>query len=315
MKAIIIGCNGQDGTILYNLLLKKRYKILGIDKDSNRSNIKIKGFSKKINILNRKDVFDIIKKFKPDEIYHLAAFHHSAEDKVLDNIELFQKSYNINVYSLINFLEGIKRFSRKTRLFYACSSHIFGSAKSKFQDENTPINPSNIYGITKAEGLFICRLYRNNYSLKISTGILYNHESHIRSPKFLSKRIVKTAIDIKNKKKNKLIIGNLNAEVDWGYAPDYVDAMYKILKLKSGDDFIIASGKNHKVKEFVKEVFDLLGLDWKKYVKEDKKIISKKSLVLIGKSNKLKKATGWKPTVDFKKMIKILVEKELNNGR
>lgn len=308
-KAIIVGSSGQDGKILYQFLVNKGYVVVGINKEKNESNIK--DIPYKTNILDTKEVFELIKKFKPTEIYHLAAMHHSSEDHIPENIELFEKSYQINVLSLLNFLEGVRKYSKKTKLFYASSSHVFGTTKNQIQKEDTPINPDSIYGITKANGIFICNFYRKEYLIHASSGILYNHESEFRNKKFLSKKIILGAINIKQKKQDKLIIGDLSAKVDWGYAYDYVDAMHKILLLDYSDNFIIATGEKHSVKEFVEETFNLLGLDWKKYVKENKAIIKKRNNILIGNSSKLRKETGWKPTVTFKEMIKKLLEKEM----
>ena len=289
-RAIIVGCNGQDGTLLYEYLSNKNYLILGLGRDSNKSNES--GWDKPIDISNSTEIFDTIKKFKPNEIYHLAAYHHSSQDIMPDDIELYELSYNTNVLSLVNFLEGINRFSKDTRLFYAASSLIFGQASEEYQDENTKMNPACIYGLTKSFGVLACRYFRNKHSLFVSTGILYNHESKYRNPKFLSKKVITTLINIKNKKQDKLIVGDLEAEVDWGYAPDYVDAMYKILNLASPDEFIIASGEKHTVKEFIEEAFSNLSLDWKQYVEEEKDIIKRKKAVLVGNNTKLKQLTA-----------------------
>ncbi|MBU0580430.1 MAG: GDP-mannose 4,6-dehydratase [Candidatus Margulisbacteria bacterium] len=309
MKALIVGHQGQDGTLLYDYLEKKGYQIFGIDKNSNKSTHQ--GFPARTDICNPQEVSEIIKKFQPDEVYHLAALHHSSEDQISEDLDLFQKSYQINVGTLLNFLAAIKESSPKTRLFFAASSHIFGSVKTSLQDENTPINPSNLYGTTKAFGVLACRYYRNKHSLFASAGILYNHESEYRSPNFLSKKIILAAINIKNKKQDKLILGDLDAKVDWGYAPDYIEAMYKILQLDSPDDFVIATGEKRTVKDFVEEAFRLLGLDWKEHVETDQNIIHKEKITRIGNPKKLKKIAGWEPKVDFKSMIKILLEKEL----
>ena len=307
-RSIIVGCNGQDGKLLYELLSKKGYSSIGIGKDF----IKADGDDKlsPINISNTEAVFNLVKNFKPDEVYYLAAFHQSSENATLGNIELYQKSYEVNVFSLINFLEGIRKFSPRTKLFYAASSHIFGDEAGDTQDENTPINPNSIYGITKAVGLFLCRFYRNVHSIFASTGILYNHESSLRDRKFVSKKIIRGAIDIKNGRQDKLILGDLNAEIDWGYAPDFVEAMHMILNIRTADDFIIATGKKHTVLDFVKTTFRYLGLDWESYVEENPQLITRKKSYLVGNPKKLMAMTGWKVSVDFDQMIKKLLEEE-----
>lgn len=307
-KAMIVGSNGQDGKLLSNLLLRMNYKILLVDKKFIKCP---EGYCfNSIDIRKTEEVFNLIRGFEPDDIYYLAAFRYSSEENPIGNIKLFRKSYEVHVLSLVNFLEGIKQFSPKTRIFYAASSHIFGRPVDKIQNENAPINPNCFYGLTKAAGLFACRLYRNNYSVFASTGILYNHESSFRDGTFVSKKIITGAINIKNKKQKKLVLGDLNAEIDWGYAPDYVDAIYRILQAKVPDDFIIATGNKHTVLEFVKTAFKYLDLDWKAYVIENASVITKKNFCRIGNSSKLRRVTGWKTSVDFNEMIRLLLVNE-----
>jgi GDPmannose 4,6-dehydratase len=312
-KAIIIGCEGQDGQIACNYLLGKGYSLLGIDKAFASSNQPDNLRKLTVDITKYDQVSKLIKKERPDEIYHLAAFHHSSQDKKIDNITLLKKSIQTNVLSLINFLEAIKNFSPKSRLFYAASSLIFGDAQNEIQDEKTRFNPDTMYGITKSDGVFLCRMYRNQYNVFASTGILYNHESPFRQKQFLSQKVVTTALKIAEKKEKRLVLGDLKAEVDWGYAPDYVEAMHKILQLKNPDDYIIATGKKHSVSDFVKAAFDYLGLDWKKSVKEEKGAITRKRKTLVGNSRKLNKVSGWQPKTNFKQMIKILIDEQRKN--
>jgi len=304
-KAVIVGCEGQDGRLLNDLLTKKGYRIVGLDKHI----IKYPKGSrfKKIDITKREEVFSLIRLFKPHEVYYLAAFHHSSESLPDENVELLRHSYDAHVGGPANFLEAIKKFSRKTRLFYAGSSHIFGQAKNKLQDEKTPINPNCIYGITKAAGLALCRFYRSRYKIFAATGILYNHESALRSEKFVSMKIINGAINIRKGRQKELVLGDLRAVIDWGYAPDYVRAMHLIVNSKLPDDFIIATGKRHMVLDFVKAAFGYLGLDWKLYVKENRGMMHKQNFCRIGNPAKLKRVTGWKPSVDFKEMVKLLL--------
>jgi len=308
-RAIIVGANGQDGQLLYDFLLKRRYSIVGVDKNKIRCSLGVS--FKKLDILKFKEVADLIKKFQPREIYYLPAFHHSSEDLPSENVGLLRRSYAVHVTGLLNFLESIRIFCPKARLFYAASSHVFGETKEKIQNENTPINPGCIYGITKAAGLALCKLYRSRYGIFSAVGILYNHESILRAGHFVSKKIIKGAIDIKNGKQNKLVIGNLGAVIDWGYAPDYVRAMHLILNSKTPNDFIIATGKSHTVRDFVKIAFEYLDLNWKLYIKEDRHIVCKQNFFRIGNSSNLMRSTGWKSSVNFKEMIKIMIDGEL----
>lgn len=304
-KALIIGVNGQDGKILFDLLLKNNYSIIGIDQKSIRTH-KSK-WNKRVDITKKNEVWNLIKKNNPEEIYYLAAFHFSSQDKRTDFYNDINQSYQINVFSFLNFLEGIRLFSKKTKIFYASSSLIFGDYQTKKQNELTPRNPNSIYGLTKMDGMSLCNLYREKYSIFASVGILYNHESEYRSNNFVSKKIIECALRIKKGSKEKLVIGNLNAVVDWGYAYDYVKAMRMILKHNKPDDFIISTGKSHTVLDFIKITFKYLNLDWKNYIIENKKIIKRNNGVLIGNNRKIKKNIKWSPDISFKKMILTII--------
>lgn len=309
-KAIIIGHTGQDGTYLYNLLKEKKYSLIGISSDSVSSEENIP--FNKVDIKKQEQVSAAIKYFQPDEIYYLAAVHQSSADKQIEDGELFQKSFDINVKAFVNFLEAIRLYSPQTKIFYAASSHIFGNPLNAPQDETTPLNPNCVYGITKTAGLRTCHFYRENHNVFVSVGVFYNHESPLRESKYVSKKIVETAVAIKKNKKTKLILGNLDSKIDWGYAPDYMQAVYRLMQLDKADDFVISSGELHNIKDFVSGVFYYLKLDWEKYVKINPALITKKQKQnLFGNNEKLKKATGWIPKTDFNSLIKILVNDEL----
>lgn len=311
-KAVIVGCSGQDGQLLRNLLQRKNYSIIGID--INKIYCTHSTWKKKIDINNQSHVFDLIQHFQPDEVYYLAAYHHSSEDCTGDSFQLIKNSYKVNVFSYLNFLESIRIVSNETRIFYAASSHIFGDPENPVQDEETKFDPQSIYAITKLDGLLLSRYYREIHTIFSSVGILYNHESHLRHQKFVSKKIVKTAIEIKNNMKQQLVLGNIDAEIDWGYAGDYVMAMFKILNHTKADDYIIASGKKVKLKDFVSIVFNLLDIECKEYVKHDPSLIKRKMVnSLCGNPKKLIDATGWKPEYDLNKLAEIMIEKELEN--
>jgi GDPmannose 4,6-dehydratase len=311
-KAIIIGCNGQDGTYLFQGLQKRGYEIIGIGKDVIRSTLPES--IQPVDIVEKKEVYDLLSMYKPDEIYHLAAVHQSSEDIHFDDAKWFRQSFDVNVFSLINLLDGIKKYSEHSRLFYAASSHIFGDPVENIQDETTPFSPNCIYGITKCAGVHACHFYRENHAVFASVGILYNHESPLRSSKFVSKKIVKAAVAIKNRLQDKLIVGNLDASIDWGYAPDYVEAMYRILQLPSPVDLIVSSGYSHTVRDFIKGVFEYLELEWSKYVKEDPGLITKKEKQnLKGAYSKLNSMTGWEPSVSFDELIKLMVRDALKD--
>ncbi|NQT30020.1 MAG: GDP-mannose 4,6-dehydratase [Candidatus Saganbacteria bacterium] len=307
-KAVIIGCKGQDGRLLYEFLREKKYSLVGLDINYSLSTRPSKKYF--VDISDASQVLKFLNSFKPDEIYYLAAYHHSSQDSPEDNLLLFKRSFNTNTISLIYFLEGMRRYAPKARLFYAASSRIFGESATGLKNEKSEINPECVYGITKASGYYVCRFYRKKHAIFASTGILFNHESHLRDDKFVSKKIIKAVAKIKRKKQKKLILGNLQAEVDWGYAPDYVRAMYKTLQIKHADDFVIATGKKHRVVDFVKIAFAYAGLDWRDYVETKPTIIGKKRKPLVGNPRKIKKLTGWVPSVNFRQMIELLLKKE-----
>ncbi len=305
--ALIIGSRGQDGTYLKEYLLKKHYRVIGAGRE------KVEGAgpgrTKPLNVLNAKDVRDFLKKYHPDEIYYLAAYHHSSEDLQGDLSELLRQSFALHVEGLGNVLEALRVEGLRSRVFYAASSHIFGNVLSARQNESTPMNPDCAYGLTKAAGRQLCQLYRDHYGIFVSVGILYNHESPLRSDQFVSQKIVRAAWKIKQGRQKELILGNLKAKVDWGYAGDYVVAMHKILQARQADDFIVSSGSLHTVGEFTKGVFDCMGLDHRRYVREDPALLKKSgSRQFYGDHSKLTRQTGWKPAVSFRELISIIVE-------
>ena len=308
-SAVIVGCEGQDGRIAFDFLRAKGYRLLGIDKEVVRG--AGSNWREKVDIASLNNAIDLIRSVKPDEVYFFAAYHNSSEAKNANAIELFNESYKINCFALINFLEAIRAHSIATKLFYAASSLIFEGTDDERQNETTAFAPQSVYAITKLNGLLACRYYQKYYGVFASVGILYNHESSLRNEGFVSKKIVKGALNVKNNKQSKLILGNLDAEADWGYAPDFIDAMYRILQLKTPDTFVVATGIKHSVREFATIAFECLGLDWRKHVEENKDIIQHPRKTLVGDSSKLTGVTGWRPTVDFVHMIDLLVKEEV----
>jgi len=304
-KAIIVWAGWQDGTIMLNFLKEKKYAILWID----RSKIISIGeeFAKYnneiIDILNSNRIDKLIESTKPDEIYYLAAYHHSSQDILEENNILLENSYNIHVKGYVNFLEAIRKYSLTTKIFYASSCLIFGWTETKIQDENTPPCPNSIYWITKLDWMFLWKLYRDNHNIFTSSWILYNHESEYRSSKFISMKIIQWALDIKNWKSEKLTIGDLSAQVDRWYAYDYIEAMHSMLQQKTPDDFIVSSWETHTVQELVEIVFGYLWLDWQKHIMTDKNIIQRKKWILFGNNSKITRDTWFKPKIKFQNMI------------
>lgn len=295
--AVIVGADGQDGTILKNKLLQKKYYIISLNK-------------KNFDICNYLKIKDLIKKNKPNEVYFLAAFHNSSQKKIKNSLIEIKKSNNINFISPNLFLFAISEFNPGCKFFFASSSLVFKSSR-KIQDEKTLIEPSEIYGVSKAATMHVCNYYREHKNLFVNVGILYNHESIYRKNDFLSKKIVINAVKNYHGSKKKLLIGNLNSRVDWGSAYDYVDAIMLIQKLNKSSNYVIATGKTHKVSDFIKIAYKYLNLDYKKFVVEDKKILSRNIPYRCGNPNKLKKNTGWKPKINFENMIKEMVDHHL----
>lgn len=316
MNSIITGVAGQDGRYLASLLHEKGYDVFGIASSEGTSGSAHGVTTNQVDITEFDAISSVVKALQPDEIYHLAAKHGSSEQVISNQFELFHQSYRVNVESTINLLEAICRYSRGTRLFLASSSQIFGETRIKPQTEFTPKNPVNIYGVTKLIAGHLCDLYRRYQGLYVAIGILFNHESPYRSDAFVSKKIVKGVVGILHGRTKKLALGNLSTEVDWGYAPDYVDAMYRVMQLPKGEDFVISTGEVHTVREFAKIAFEHVGLDWKKYVMEDASTLTSTALGnLVGDNSKLKALTGWKPHHKFDEMVRALVDNELDTGK
>lgn len=299
-RVIIVGHNGQDGSLLLDDLKKRGDEIIGIGSSSCIFPIGLTNLSA-INILDPHDVYSIVEIFRPNEIYYLAAYHASSESckENLPLHEQFKYANQVHVEGLVNFMSSIVDKSLATRIFYASSSLVFSGENGEIQDENTSLTPQEFYGITKAQGMWLCKEFRRKYNLFVSVGILYNHESHLRPPGFLSTKIIQTAYRISQGSAESLEIGNLSARVDWGYAKDYVLAFQKILLLDYPTDFIVSSGKSALVNEFVKIVFNYFGLDPLVHVIENPNIVTRKPASKIGNSFKLRSATGWKPSMNF----------------
>lgn len=312
-SAVIVGSHGQDGRLVFDSLSEKGYSVIGLDKGVVKTTVS--EWDTSVDITDKDAVFEFLKKTQPDEVYYLAAFHHSSEDQEIDETELFERSYAVHVFSYLNFLQGIRLYSTKTRIFYAASSLIFGEADTEVQDETTPFQPNSAYGITKLDGLMLSRYYREKYGVFAAVGIFYNHESEYRSGKFISMKIVEAAVNIKKGVQSELVIGDLAAEVDWGYAPDYIDASYRILQLESADEYIIATGQKHSVQELAAVVFGYLGLDWKQYVRENKSVLTRRRKPMVGNPEKLKQATGWQPKIGFDEMIRKMTDFKMQTER
>lgn len=311
-RVIVVGHTGQDGSLLMIDLLNQGYDVVGVGRSSQFIPTSF-SWEYCCDITNAESVRSLVKTFQPNEIYYLAAYHNSSEAFGSQSSlrQQFESAEAIHVTGLVNFLVAIVSESPTARLFYASSSLVFSGENGYIQNELTPLTPQGFYGITKAQGMWLCREFWTKYDVFASVGILYNHESHLRAPSFLSAKIIQAAISISNGSNEKLEVGNLSSEVDWGYAKDYILAFQKILAAKSSSDFIVATGEAHAVKEFIEIVFNYLGLDFESHVIENNKILARKSPVKIGDSKKLKMATGWHPSLSFQDFVVQLVNDHL----
>jgi GDPmannose 4,6-dehydratase len=305
---LVIGASGQDGTYLADLLARRGDNVICVSRQKTWS-VPAENWDD-VDILNPQHVVSLMQKARAAECYYLAAFHHSAEDASLrtGDPQLFERSHAVHVRGLIHFLHAIAQVSPPTRLFYAASSHVFGSPKSQPQDEATPLNPENIYGITKTMGIHCCRHFRDELGVFAATGILFNHESPLRPAKFLSQKIVRGVRAFQRDPSQRLVLGDLNAVVDWGYAPDYAEAMTRIVDHATPEDFVVATGEAHTVGEFLQTACDLAGVDWRECATVNPGLLKKKPVAFVGNSGKLRRLTGWQPRVSFRQMIQLLLE-------
>ncbi len=305
-SALIIGAGGQDGRLLARLLLDRDYAVRGWIRSEPAAPSPCE--CKFVDLLEPAEVEAELRKSPPDEIYYLAAFHHATEDVIaLSAAELLRRSFDVHVLGLLNVLQAMEECCPRTRLFYAASSHVFGTPDSEWQNEETPLAPNSAYGISKVAGLQCCQLYRREKGIFAATGILFNHESSLRKPSFLSQKIVRGVWQAHSDPAYRLKLGDLGARVDWGYAPDYVEAIFRIVQLPEASDFVVSSGELHTVGQFADAAFAVLGLDWRQHVETDARLLNKVSHPLRGDSTRLRDATGWSPSVTFAEMVGRLV--------
>jgi GDPmannose 4,6-dehydratase len=295
-KSVIIGHAGQDGVFLSRRLSGLGDEVVGVGRGD-------------LNLLDAEAVRTFLLREKPDSVYYLAAHHHSSQDRELpQDGDLFRKSFDVHVHGAVSFLDAIALHSPKTRFFYAASSHVFGSAKESPQNEATPFQPLNIYAISKCAGVEACRFYRAKHGVHASCGIMYNHESELRSERFVSQKIVRGAVAVSRGEADGIRLGDLDARIDWGYAPDYVEAMTMIVAEESPDDYVVASGITRSVREFASAAFSKLGLNWEKFVTVDPGLVFRGDrIVLAGDYGKLRSRTGWHPKTSFDQMIDLMM--------
>ncbi len=320
-KALITGITGQDGSYLAEFLLSKGYEVHGIIRRSSSFNTgridhifmdlhkpEARLFLHYGDIAESGQLSNIIYNIQPDEIYHLAAQSH-----VRVSFDMPEYTGDITGIGTTRILEAIRRSGIKTKFYQASSSEMFGDAPPP-QNEQTPFRPCSPYAAAKVYAYWMVRNYREGYGLFASNGILFNHESPRRGETFVSRKITRGLAKILKGEQDFLYLGNLKAKRDWGFAPEYVEAMWLILQQENPDDFVIGTGESHSVEEFVEKAFEYAGLDWHKYVKIDPRYFRPKEVDnLIADAGKAKRLLNWIPKIKFEQLVKIMVDADLKN--
>ena len=318
-KALISGISGQDGSYLSELLLSKGYEVHGMIRrvaleDETHRLWRLRHFKKDLilhsaSLESFASLAKIINKTQPDEIYHLGAqsyVHNSFEDEF--------STLNTNINGTHYMLAGMKEFSKNSKFYFAGSSEMFGKTLETPQNENTKFYPRSAYGISKVTGYELTRNYRDAYNCFACSGILFNHESPRRGFEFVTRKISLAVARIKNGLQKELNLGNIKSKRDWGHAKDYVEAMWLMLQQDKPADYVIGTGKQHSVEDFLQAAFDHVNLNFKDYLKIDKNLFrpAEVETLLADSSNSIKKL-GWKPKINFEELVREMVDSDLKN--
>jgi GDPmannose 4,6-dehydratase len=319
-KALITGITGQDGSYLADFLLEKGYEVHGIIRRASTFNTSridhlyadphVNGVRMFLHYGDLSDSVNLVKllyHLKPDEIYHLGSQSH-----VRVSFDIPEYTSDVTGVGTIRILEAIREAGLRPKFYQASSSEMFGKVQQVPQTETTPFWPRSPYAVAKVFAYWATVNYRESYGLRASNGILFNHESPRRGETFVTRKITRAVAAIKHGLQRELFLGNLEAKRDWGYAPEYVEAMWRILQQDKGDDYVIATGETHTVREFVETAFAHVDLDWQKYVQHDQRYERPAEVdLLIGDSTKAKKILGWEPKVRFHQLVKIMVDADM----
>jgi GDPmannose 4,6-dehydratase len=320
-KALITGITGQDGSYLADLLLEKGYEVHGIIRRASTFNTSridhlyadphVNGVRMFLHYGDLSDSVNLVKllyELKPDEIYHLGAQSH-----VRVSFDIPEYTSDVTGVGTIRILEAIREAGLRSRFFQASSSEMFGKAQQVPQTETTPFWPRSPYGVAKVFSYWATVNYRESYGLCASNGIMFNHESPRRGETFVTRKISRAVAAIKHGLQKELFLGNLDAKRDWGYAPEYVEGVWRILQTGEGDDFILATGESHTVREFAETAFGYANLDWKEFVKHDPRYERPAEVdVLLGDASKAKKILDWEPRVRFHELVRIMVDADMD---
>lgn len=320
-KALITGITGQDGSYLAEFLLRKNYDVHGLVRrvafeDPEHRFWRIRSILDKIHLHSGTlesyaSIFNVVEKVRPNECYHLAAqsyVNYSFEDAF--------STINTNINGTMAVLSAIKQKAPECKVYFAGSSEMFGKVKHSPQNEDTPFHPRSPYGISKVAGFDLTRNYREAYNIFACNGILFNHESPRRGYEFVTRKITSTVARISTGQADKLKLGNLEAKRDWGFAGDYVEAMWLMLNEDKADDYVVATGETHSVREFAELAFDYVGLNWQDYVVVDENLYRPSEVHLLqGDYSKAENIMGWAPRIKFHNLVKLMVEADIKNIR
>ncbi|HLG94171.1 MAG TPA: GDP-mannose 4,6-dehydratase [candidate division Zixibacteria bacterium] len=312
-KALITGITGQDGSYLADLLLSKGYEVWGMVRRSSTEtfdriqHIRDKVKIRQADLLDQLSLIRLIEEVQPDEVYNFAA-----QSFVPTSWEQPVLTAEFDAVGVTRVLEAIRLVNPKIKFYQASSSEMFGKVREVPQKETTPFYPRSPYGVAKVYGHFITVNYRESYGLFAVSGILFNHESPRRGLEFVTRKVTDGVARIKLGLADKLFLGNLDAKRDWGFAGDYVEAVYRMLSQKEPLDYVISSGKSHSVKELVQTAFSYVALNWEKHVKTDPKLVRPAEVdILLGDSTLARKNLGWQPKTSFEELVKMMVEADL----
>lgn len=314
-KALITGITGQDGAYLARLLLEKGYRVFGgVRRNGYNSlgRLEYLGVADKVQIvplelLEHTNLMGIVEHVEPDEVYNLAAQSYVG-------VSFQQPVYTAEVTGIgaLRLLEAVHKINPKAKFYQASSSEMFGKVRSSPQNEETPFYPRSPYAVSKAFAHWCAVNYREAYGMFVSCGIMFNHESPLRGLEFVTRKTTHALARIKKGKQKELHLGNVEAQRDWGYAPEYVEAMWMMLQQDEPDDYVIATGESHSVRDFVQEASAILGLDPEKCVVVDEELRRPADVeTLVGDFSKARRKMGWKPSTHFKDLVRIMVEEDL----
>ena len=311
--ALITGVTGQDGSYLAEFLLKKGYEVVGMVRRTSTVNFsRIRHIQDRLilvsgDLLDQGSLISILQKYEPEEVYNLAA-----QSFVPTSWEQPVFTGGVTALGVTRVLEAIRTVDESIRFYQASSSELFGKVREVPQNENTPFYPRSPYGVAKVYGHWITVNYRESYGLHATSGILFNHESPRRGLEFVTRKVTHGVARIKLGLADELRLGNLDARRDWGYAGDYVRAMWLMLQQPTPDDYVIATGETHSIRELCEEAFGYVGLDWQGYVVQDPRFIRPAEVdLLVGDPSKARKALGWEPEVTFSQLIRMMVDSDL----